>query len=366
MTQTMQKITDNKWFIPALAILALLLVILFALGIIGGGEKTEPGNTANNISPLPAGAKTLTIGKELSDNLMSWPGTIRSRSVAKIAPKLNARILEVTVNAGDAVKKGDIIARLDEQALQAVYQQARAGLHVAQAQANQAISDEKRIKDLYSKDAATRQNYDAVIARAKTARATVRRANSAVKQVRVNLGENVLKAPFDGIISERLKEPGDMGLPNDPIVILQKPDDLQLEAAIPTSCAKRITLGMDVNIRIDALNRTISGTIDEIVPTIDPLTRTQLVKAALPSSEGLIPGLFAWLEQSCEDHQNVLLIPVSAVLHYGQLEAVKIVADNQVYTRHIRTGKQKGEKVEVLSGLREGETIMINSGLSYE
>ncbi|WP_031432874.1 efflux RND transporter periplasmic adaptor subunit [Methylomarinum vadi] len=353
----------SKWLIPSLSILALILVILFALGVIGGGEKVEPGTTVHKLTPLPAGAKTLTVGKELSDNLMSWPGTIRSRSIAKIAPKLNARILEVTVNAGDAVKKGEVIARLDEQALRASYQEALAVLNAAQAQADQAIADEKRIKELYSKEAATRQNYDAVVARANTARATVKQARSAVKQIKVNLGENVLLAPFDGIISERLKEPGDMGLPNDPIVILQKPDDLRMEAAIPTSCAKRITLGMPVDIRIDTLNKKITGRIDEIVPEIDPLTRTQLVKAALPSSEGLIPGLFAWLEQSCEEHQNVLLIPVSAVLHYGQLEAVKIVENKQVYTRHIRTGKQRGDKVEVLSGLREGETILINSGL---
>ncbi len=363
MTQSIQQITKQKWLVPVLAVMALLLVIAYSLGIIGGGEKIQPGNSNSRSYTLPSGAKTLTVGKELSDNMMSWPGSIRSRSVARIAPKFNARILEVTVNSGDTVKKGDVIARLDEQALQAALQEARAALSAAQAQAGQAIADEKRIKSLFSQDAATRQNYDAVIARAQTARAAVSRARSAIKQIRVNLGENILKAPFDGIISERLKEPGDMGLPNDPIVILQKSDDLRMEAPIPTSCAKRITLGMEVNIRIDTLNQTITGKIDEIVPEIDPLTRTQLVKAALPSSKGLIPGLFAWLEQSCEKHQKILRIPVSAVLHYGQLEAVKIVEDNQVYTRHIRTGKQQGDKVVVLSGLREGETILINSGL---
>lgn len=364
MTENPQKMTQQKWLMPALSILALILVILFSLGVIGGGEKVQPGRSEHKLSPLPSGAKTLTIGKELSDNLIAWPGTIRSRSIAKIAPKLNARILEITVNAGDAVKKGDVLVKLDKQALQASYQETLAMLNAARAQADQAIAEEKRIKELYSKEAATRQNYDAVVAQANTARAAVKRASSALQQVKVNLGENVLTAPFDGIISERLKEPGDMGLPNDPIVILQKPDDLRMEAAIPTSCANRITLGMPVNIRIDTLKKQITGKIDEIVPEIDPLTRTQLVKAALPSSEGLLHGLFAWMEQSCEDHHSVLMIPTSAVLHYGQLEAVKIVTDGQVYTRHIRTGKQTGDKVEVLSGLREGETILINGGLS--
>ncbi len=364
MTDTTAKFMQKKQLISSLAILVLLLVILFALGIIGGGEKIQPGNTPTQmLLPLPSNAKTLTLVKEQSDNIMSWPGTIRSRSIAKIAPKFNARILEVTVDAGDSVKKGDVIAKLDEQAMRAGYQEAIATLNAAQAQAKKAIADERRIKDLYRKEAATRQNYDAAVAQASTARATVKHARSAVKQVHVNLAELVLRAPFDGVISERLKEPGDMGLPNDPIVILQKPDNLRMEATIPTHCAQRISLGMAVNIRIDSLNRTIPATIDEIAPRIDPLTRTQLIKASLPTSDGLIPGLFAWLEQSCENHHSVLMIPVSAVLHYGQLEAVKIVDNNQLYTRHIRTGKKMGDKVEVLSGLRAGETILINSGL---
>ncbi len=359
----MQKTTDKKWFIPTLAIFALLLVIMFALGIIGGREKVTAGNVPFKGSPLPAGAKTLILKKQLSDNLMSWPGTIHSRTIAKIAPKFNARILEINVDVGDTVKKGDVLAKLDEQAMRAAYQESIAALNATKAQAKQATADERRIKDLYSKEAATRQDYDAVVARASAARAAVKRASSAVKRVQVNLDENILLAPFDSIVSERLKEPGDMGAPNDPVVVLQKNNDLRLEAAIPTHCAKRITLGMKVGIRIDNSNKHISGTIDEIVPEIDPQTRTQLVKASLPATEGLVDGRFAWLEQNCDDSQNVLLIPQSAVLHYGQLEAVKIVDNNQVYTRHIRTGKLTDDRLQVLSGLSEGETILVNSGL---
>ncbi len=359
----MQKTTGNKWLTPTVAILSLILVILFALGIIGGGEKIAPGNQPYQGTPLPKDAKVLTLKKQLSDNLMSWPGTIRSRTIAKIAPKFNARILEINVDVGDAVNKGDVLARLDEQAMRAAYQEAIATHHAAIAEAKRASADQRRIKNLYTKEAATRQNYDAVVARASAASAVVKRTASAVKRVRVNLNENILRAPFDSTVSERLKQPGDMGFPNDPIIILQKNGDLRLEAAIPTHCAKRITLGMEVGIRIDGSNKKISGIINEIVPEIDPQTRTQLVKASTPNSEGLVNGLFAWLEQNCGDSQNILMIPETAILHYGQLEAVKIVENNLVYTRHIRTGKQSGGKFQVLSGLHEGETIMLNSGL---
>lgn len=352
-----------KWILSVIAILVLIVVILFVLGLIGGGEKVEPCNVTVKATPLPANARTLTLSKQQSDGIISWPGTIRSRSVARIAPKFSARIIEITVDASDTVKQDDVLARLDEQAMRAAYQQALAALNAAKAQAERAIADEKRITGLYKKEAATRQSYDAAIAQANSARAAVKRAASAVRQAKVNLGENVLRAPFDGVISERLKEPGDMGLPGDPVVFLTKTDHLRVEAAIPTSCANKLSVGDVVGVRIDSLNVKTTGTVDEIVPEIDPATRTQLVKAALPDNSelrtGLTPGLFAWLEQSCEGHQNILMIPVSAVVRYGQLETVSVVEDNQLHTRHIRTGKQSGDQVEVLSGLSEGETIVL-------
>ncbi len=118
-----------------------------------------------------------------------------------------------------------------------------------------------------------------------------------------------------------------------------------------------------VDVRIDSAIGQLKARIDEIVPEIDQDTRSQLVKAVLPAEPGLQHGQFAWLEQNCSDDQAVLMIPARAVLHYGQLEAVKVLENNQLVSRHIRTGKQRGTDVEVLSGLREGETILIDSGL---
>ncbi|MGR9117052.1 MAG: biotin/lipoyl-binding protein, partial [Gammaproteobacteria bacterium] len=162
-----------KWLVPSASIFALILVILYALGMIGGGEKVGPGNSEVKIQPPPENASMLTITKQSAENLLSWPGTVRARTVAKIAPKLNARILEVKVNAGDFVKQGDIIARLDERIFRAAYNEASAALTAAKALASQASADAARIKELYEQEAATRENYDAVVARARAAQASV-------------------------------------------------------------------------------------------------------------------------------------------------------------------------------------------------
>lgn len=354
----------HKWLVPSASIIALILVIFYALGIIGGGDKVEPGNTEAGTKTVPKDARLLTVKKQLAENLLSWPGTVRSRTVAKIAPKLNARILQVKVNAGDFVKKGDIIALLDERIYQAAYNETKAALTAAKALAVQAKADETRARELYAQEAATRENYDSVVARARAAQASVTQAASAVEQARVLLGDNVLRAPFDGVISERLKEPGDMGLPNVPIAILQKPDDLRFEVALPVGCVNRIELGMSATIRTEAPPRTWQGKISEIAPEIDQQTRSQLVKADLPADKTLEHGQFGWLLLSCSEGREALFIPSSAVLHYGQLEAVKIVENGRIYTRHIRTGKQQNGRVEILSGLHEGETIMTDSGLA--
>jgi RND family efflux transporter MFP subunit len=337
-------------------------VILFALGVLGGDKKTEPGNTEIKGKALPDGAKVLKIGSHAQANLLSWQGTVRSRIAVKIASKLNARIIELRVHPGDRLKKGEVIARLDDRDLLAAYNAANAAHNAAQAQAAQAKSEENRIIDLYNKQAATRQNYDAVLAQAKSAQAMANQAASSAQQSKVILGEDILYAPFDGVVGERLQEPGDMAAPNQAMITFLKPDDLRLEVAIADRCSAVVKLGMTVNVRIDALQQTLSGKIDEITPEIDPQTRSQQIKVSLPKVAGLQPGQFGWLDLACQAEQSTLLIPASAIVHFGQLQAVWIVEGGLVHIRHIRTGKQYGEQLEVLSGLHEGETILVEGG----
>ncbi|MDO9106810.1 MAG: efflux RND transporter periplasmic adaptor subunit [Methylovulum sp.] len=383
MTEPRTPFTLPKWLIPATAITGLLLVILFALGFLGGGDKIEPGTTKTTGANLPDDAQTWVVSRQTVAHILSWQGTVRSRLAVKIAPKLNARIVDIPVHPGERVKKGTVLARLDDRDLRAASQAALAAQAAALAQAALAQTEEKRIIDLYSKQAATRQNYDAVLAQAKAARAMANQAASAAQQSQVMLAENVLSAPFDGIIGERLQEPGDMGLPNQPIVTLLKPDDLRLEVAIASHCAGQIKLGMAVTVRIDALHQSLTGNVDEIAPETDPQTRSQSVKISLPptameggsadagrerapQTQGLQHGQFGWLELAClgqDAEQQTLLVPTTAILHYGQLQAVKVVDGKQLYIRHIRTGKPYGAQVEVLSGLHEGETILVHSGL---
>lgn len=360
MTQPIsQPVIQNhqKIIMIAVAVLALILLLLYMQGSFV--SKVSPGLTP------PAALKTAAnntalVEKRTVDDVLTWPGTVRSRTVSNVAPKMTARIIDIKVNAGDKVKKGDIIAKLDERDIHARENAALAAVAGATAQSNRSKADAQRIRDLYSKEAATRENYDAVVARTAETQAAVSQAMSVVNEIRTHLDDTVLRAPFDGIIVKRHQEPGDMAMPGVPVVTLQTPKGLRLEAAVPTHCAGSYSTGMEVTVHIDTLKLTTTGSIDEITPEVDPQTRTQLLKVALPAIEGLQPGYFGWLEQACDSHE-ALLIPSGAVLHIGQLEVVKVLADGRETMRHIRTAKTFGDRKEVLSGLHAGETVIIES-----
>ena len=338
-------------------ILALILLLLYMQGAFV--SKVPPGSSPQVNHSNPPTNNTAVVIKKQIDNILTWPGTVKSRTVVNIAPKMTARIIEIKVNAGDAVKQGDLIARLDERDIKAREQIALATLVGVNAEANRAKADEQRIRSLYSKEAATRENFDAVIARAKEAQARVNQATSTVREVRTHLADTLLLAPFDGIVVKRLKQPGDMGLPGVPIVTMQLPKGLRLEVDVPSTCAGGYNIGMDVTVHIDTLGQKISAQINEISPEIDPQTHTQLIKIALPAIEGLKPGYFGWLEQACDQHE-ALLIPVSAVQYIGQLEIVQVLSEGRPQMRHIRTAKTFGDQIEIISGLHAGETVITN------
>ncbi|MDP1663841.1 MAG: efflux RND transporter periplasmic adaptor subunit [Methylobacter sp.] len=356
MSQTEPK-NINKIVTISVAVLALILLMLYMQGSFV--SKVPPGSSPLASASNTQKSDTAVVEKKQVDDILAWPGTVRSRTVANIAPKMTARIIEIKVNAGDKVKKGDVIARLDERDVKAQENAALAALAGANAQASRAKADEQRTRSLYSKEAATRENFDAVVARAKEVQAGVNQAASSVAEIRSHLADTVLLAPFDGIVVKRLKEPGDMGLPGVPVVTLQTPQGLRLEADVPSTCAGRYSVGMDVKVRIDSLGLTTSAQIDEVSPEVDPQTRTQLIKIALPAMTGLQPGYFGWLEQACGQHE-ALLIPASAVQHIGQLEVVKVLSEGRQLMRHIRTGKTFGDRIEVISGLHAGETVLIH------
>ena len=362
MSQNFQLLPPSKPVIAIASISGLLLVIMIALGVIGGEESIEPGSTDHTEPAIPANSQLITLVEQTRQDGVNWQGSVRSRQAVKILPRLNARILEMAVHPGDRLKKGQIIARLDDRDLRAAHNAATAAQQAANAEAERASSDEKRISDLYQQQAATRQNYELALANAQAARAHAKQAASNAAQSQVLLNENLIIAPFDGTVGERFQDPGDMASTAQALVTFYQAEDLRLETSIAGQCAAEVQLGQVVPVRIEGLNETINGTIDEIAPDLDPISHSRLLKIKLPINPQIQHGQFGWLVLGCQSQHSALLIPASAIVHFGQLETVRVVVNNRVQTRHIRTGKHQGDLIEVLSGLHAGETIIAKAG----
>lgn len=338
-------------------IAALVALLLWMQGVFRPG-KVGPGRT-----PLPAGAPppaTAVVTRREVEEWQEWPGTIASRTVAQVSPRITARVLEVKVAAGAAVKAGDAVAVLDDRDLKARVDQARSAVTAAEAQARESASDLERTKGLFEKGAASKRELEAAEARAGTQAAQAAQARDALKEAEVMLGEAVLRAPFDGVVAERLAEPGDLAVPGRAVVTVHDPVRLRLEAQIPESCAAKAHVGMEVPVFVEALSRDLRASVEEISPMADPVSRTFLVKAALPSDAALRPGMFGRFRTACSKRE-ALLVPASAVRRIGQLESVDVVTDGGVRQRNVRTGKAFGADVEVLSGLEAGERVAVPS-----
>jgi RND family efflux transporter MFP subunit len=248
-------------------------------------------------------------------------GTVRAREIAAIAARIAASIREVRVHAGDRVQAGQTLVVLDRQDLEVNLRRAEA----ARTEAESAVTETesaitsaraslelarvtyKRFQDLLATASVSQQEFDESQARLRSAEAALEMALSKRRQVearrsqteaevaaaRVALGYATLAAPFAGLVSERKADPGSLATPGVPLLILERAGNLRLEASVDESRLGLARLGASVAVEIDGLNRTVSGRVGEIVPSVDPATRTFTAKIDLPGLLGLRAGMFS-------------------------------------------------------------------------
>jgi RND family efflux transporter MFP subunit len=277
------------------------------------------------------------------------------------------------VHEGDSVRAGQTLVILDDATLRSASNQAQAGVRsaenqqaAAQAEAALAASTLGRYKQLQAEKSVSPQEMDEVTRRAEAAqsrldaaRAQTDAANAQVSGSRSMLSYARLRAPFSGVVTARLADPGTMAAPGVPLLRLDSKGLLQLQTTIDESEVSNIRKGMKLPVTIhSAANGEIAGTVAEIVPAADPASRSFLVKIDLAPSAQLYAGMYGSAELTTGTHQAIL-IPRSAAVLRGSLSCVYVLdANNIAQLRSITLGTAHGEMVEVLSGISANEKLV--------
>ena len=316
-----------------------LLTIVAALALTACHSKKQ--NTSESLPPIAV--RTVMVESKARPSSEEVVGTVRAKLRAALEPKVSARIEALLVAPGQMVKTGDLIAQLDPREIQAKLDQAL-------ALREQATRDLARSRELLDKKITTQADFDAVQARARVAEGSAR-------EMEAMLGYTKVVAPFDGIVTRKLADVGDLAAPGKPIIEMEDPHALRFEADVPEALIGHIKIGAKLLVQVAEGAPPIEGTVAEVAPVADPASRTFLVKLDLPGAEGRRSGQFGrvWVQTG---ESKSIRVPTSAILVRGQMECLFVIANQHAQLRIVRTGKRTGGEAEILSGLSAGERVV--------
>ncbi len=333
-------------------------LILVLIWIQGGFHSKMPGGRTVFSPKNQASVKTIEVKQRPAKGEVTVSGSVVPRETATIEARGQGYVIALKADAGDKVKKGQILLRIDNREVADRMVQAKAQLESAEADLKKAAADYQRYKILLETNSIARREFDNITARYETAKAAQLRAKAGLEEAKTMLSYGKVTAPFDGVVSQRNVNLGDLVTPGRPLFTVFMPGTYELAAAAGEQYAPYLKEGTPVRVKVPSINLDKKSKIREVVPQRNAKTRTITVKVPLGEAKGLSPGLYGTLTFETQASQ-VIAVPASAVETVGQLETVRVLEDGQVKVRHVKTGRRIGDKVEIVSGLRRGEKLVV-------
>lgn len=333
------------------------LCLLLGVGLLSAcGGEIEPGRTIAE-RPVAATLAYETVGAAQIPGAQTFVGTITSIDRGVLAARIDGRIGRIAVKVGKRVAAGELLLTIEQNSANGRLAEARGNRLAAAARLELAEKTLARYRRLAAAEAVTPQELDRVAAEREAAEQNLNAATAAVDQARIGAAHNRVTAPYAGLIAQQLVESGSTVLPGTPLLVIERSGIPQARLAVPEALAGQLNIDEPLAVEIPALGRTLEGRIAEIAPASDPAIRSFEVRVTLPAEARLTPGLFARARRVTAPGR-ALLIPAAALVTRGQLTGVYVVEAQTLRFRLVKTGQEFGERVEILSGLEAGETIV--------
>lgn len=326
-----------------------VIITLAVLAIAGCTQKKTSQEAQAAAAQAQAKAQTVKVMPAAKQDVKqngTYSATVQAFAVNNIAPQSGSRIQKINVEVGDFVGKGQILAEMD-----------RVQLDQAKLRLTNAETELARLKQLYEQGGVAQSDYEAAELNCKVSKSTYD-----------NLLENtILRSPISGVVSARNYDRGDMYAMAAPIFTVQQIVPVKLLVGISEADYTKVRKGDVVTLTVDALpGKSFSGTIKRLYPTIDPVTHTVNIEVQVPNqSRELRPGMYAKVEVNF-GHSTNIVVPDAAVVRLqgsGQRN-VFVVEDGVAVQREVTLGRHFEGQYEILSGLSEGELVVVKGGNS--
>ncbi len=366
-----------------------LIIVLFFLFLPGCGEKIEPGTTEKAKQKVVA-APVAVAATTHQAFVYEAVGNVEARTESTVSSKVMGTVKSVHVREGDTVKTGDLLVEVDKESAEAQLRKAEAGLAeakraeesarfalaAAKAGAELTGATYNRFLKLLEEASASRQEFDEIEAKNLQAKASlaqaaamleaasyrIAQAKASSESARINIKDADVRAPYDGKVTAKMVDVGDLASSGTPLLKLEKEGVYCVVLVLPEKHIQAVRIGQKATVTIASLqDKKLEGFIGRIDPSADKKSRSFRIRVALPEDRDIRSGMFARVMIPVGEG-GMMLVPASAVVRKGQLEGVYLLDDEKrAHFRLIRTGRTFGDSVEVLTGIKDGARYVVKS-----
>ncbi len=336
---------------------------LFALALLACGSSAENQQSEN--SPAVK-VKTIKVNTSAQGGF-SYSGTISAEQMSTLKTRHAGYVKRILTNVGDKVQKNQTLIEIDNAELQAQLQQAKAGKAQAEKQFEIAQKDLKRYERLKASNSISEKELEQIQLQYQSSASALEQAKQNYNQVASMMDYTNIKAPFKGIISNKMIQEGDMAMPGMPLLSLSSSGNLEVKSDLSESQITKVRPEQSVSIEIPSIGKTYEGSITEVSSSSEANGSRYFVKTAFKDNpEDALSGMFAKVyvegEKNMASNQTLVSVPKNTLFEKNGLVGVYVYGkSNTALLRWIKTGRQMGDQVEVLSGLTPNDKIIISA-----
>jgi len=343
----------------------------------GGGGGGFPGGPGGG-GGMPRVPMTVELGSAKRGDVaahLTVVGNLIGLQTVAIAPRTGGRLLSVNVQLGDRVRRGQILAKVEDReiveqvrAAEASQEVAKATIRQREADLNVAKLNYDRSKSLYERQLLAKQALDdaesrhlAAVAQLDLSTAQLSQNAARLEELKINLQHTSVTSPVDGFVASRSVDPGAMVNTNTAIASVVDISRLRLVVNVVEKDLRMVSPGDNAEVEVDAYpGEKFSGRIARVAPVLDPATRTAQMEVEIPNGDNkLKPGMYARINLTVEDRKGALVAPKNAVIDFENRRGVWMPnAENRAKFVAVELGIDDGEQVEITGGLKEGDKFV--------